>query len=109
VKQLDLQISAYIALSRLTSDLHGGLVPDSANPILEPALRARIPILGPTITLESTLAAMRTLAKRVQELHSVLESLGVAMPGGMIGQVAELDQMAARVLDQDPMPPPSFR
>jgi hypothetical protein len=109
VKQLDLQITAYIALWRLTSSADARLPPHSANPILEPALQERIPAIGPMITPVSVLAAMQALAVRVKELHPALASLGVAVSDELIEQVADLADLAARELSRGAVPTLKYR
>jgi hypothetical protein len=108
VKQLDLQTTAYIALWRLAGATSGE-VPNAANPSLEPQLQASIPLVGPTITPETVLAAMGTLADRVRELHPTLDRLGVSVPDEMATQVTEFHDLAIQVLAHDPHRPLRYR
>lgn len=109
VKQLDLQTTAYIALWRLTFNPGSGMVPNAANPIFEPELQAAIPLVSPTITPETVLAAMAALADRVRELHPTLGRLGVSVPEDIARQIGEFNDLAAQVLSEDGDGPVRYR
>ena len=110
VNQIDLLTTALIALSRLVRDMDG---PDpwlpNTNRVLDPALNARLPRLGPRIDARACLDTIRALCAEVERLHPALAELGAEVSLVVLDEVHDVGRLAESVIMLGDQPPRVYR